>query len=207
MKSLTKMLHKGAERNPYIKSVNVCKSKKNSIMGFTFLELIITLSMIGIMSAIALPSFSNLLANTRVTNTANQLQTTLNMARNHAVMNHLTIIVCRAANSQLSECEDEHPSNVNWHHGWMIYQDDNGNNELDEADQLLHVFKNNGPAVVFNQRGRLRFFSDGSSRSAGFYICAKNSERMRHLYLLYSGRSRVDKTLSEKQRTTCKSHA
>ena len=189
-----------------IQCIKVFKITKSSIQGFTLLELTVTLSLLGIMSAVALPSFSTLLANTRVTNTANQLQTALNMARNHAIMNHLNIIVCRAANSQLSECEDDHPSNVNWHHGWMIYQDDNGNNKLDETDQLLHVFKNNGLAVVFNQRGRLRFFPDGSSRSAGFYICSKNSERMRHLYLLYSGRSRVDETLSEKQRATCKSH-
>lgn len=206
MKSLAKPVRNLIERIQGTESIQGNKVTKSSILGFTFLELTITLSLIGLVSAIALPSFGNLLANTRLTNTANQLQTSLQMARNHAIINHLTIIVCRAANSQLSECEDEHPSNVNWHHGWMIYQDDNGNNKLDASDQLLYVFKNNGLAVVFNQRGRLRFFPDGSSRSAGFYICGKNSEQMRHLYLLYSGRSRVDKTLSEKQRSICKSH-
>jgi len=182
-----------------MKNLTMCIS-----LGFTLIELTITITIIAILTAVALPSFSNLLANSKVSNISHQLQTSLNMARNHAIMNQYNVIVCPASNKQLNECRSTYASNTNWQHGWLIYQDDNNNNELDAADQLLHVFKSNGAAVVFNQQGRLRFFPDGSARSAGFYICSDNSARMRHIYLLYSGRSRVDQNLTDQQRNICK---
>jgi len=175
--------------------------------GFTFIELIITTSILAVISALAVPSLSSLLADVRIGNKTNELHTALVMARNHATINQHVVIVCRASNRDLNECASEYPSNVNWQHGWLIYEDQNRNNHLDKSDQLLHVFRNQDIAVVFNQRGRLRFFPDGSARSAGFYICSARSKRMRHLYLLYSGRSRVDDNLSEKQRAICKNHS
>lgn len=180
---------------------------RHPFRGFTLIELMVTVSILATLSAVAIPSFASILAKSKVQTMASSLHTTLNMARNHAITSQAVVMVCQASDSTLSKCVDQHPSNENWKHGWLIYQDDNSNNKFDHQDQLLRVFENGNMAVVFNQRGRLRFFPDGSARSAGFYICNNTSDVMRHVRLLYTGRSRIDKFLGKKQRTICEKHA
>lgn len=59
--------------------------KKHSQSGITLIELLITLVILGILLGLALPSFQEFFANTRLTNVTNELNTTIQYARSESV--------------------------------------------------------------------------------------------------------------------------
>ena len=53
--------------------------------GFTILELMVTLTVLGILLGVAVPSFSTFVQNSRVTSQTNELVSALNLARSEAI--------------------------------------------------------------------------------------------------------------------------
>lgn len=53
--------------------------------GFTLIELMVVIALVGIISAFAVPSFSNVIANGRIASTSNDIVGLLNYARSEAV--------------------------------------------------------------------------------------------------------------------------
>ena len=62
--------------------------------GFTLIELMITLLVLAILVTIALPSFRDLVMNTRLSTASSELQTAFGQARSEAVTRRLPITVC-----------------------------------------------------------------------------------------------------------------
>ena len=172
--------------------------------GFSLLDLIITMSITLVLAGMAIPSFAALLSKTVVEGSSINLQHSLALARHYAITSGTIVQVCRMADNDQSQCHQQRNFNESWSKGWIVFSDSNRNNELDDADKILTVSQNNQKSkVVFNQRGRLRFFPDGSARSAGFYVCAQNQNQYRHIVLLYTGRTRTSHTLTARQQNIC----
>ncbi len=53
--------------------------------GFTLVELLVTMTLVAILSAIALPSLSSFVTNSRVSSRANDFVAAINLARSEAV--------------------------------------------------------------------------------------------------------------------------
>lgn len=171
--------------------------------GYSLLELMISTAMLLVFLAVAAPSFSALIARTELTTHASSLFDSLYLARAQAMTRRQTIHVCQLE-SRETKCSDNYQSKRSWSQGWMIFADVNENNNFDTGDELLRVIHLADTInIVFNQRGRLRFFADGSARSAGFYLCDKQQRYTRHILLLHSGRVRMHNRLSKRHRTTC----
>ncbi|MGH1543457.1 MAG: GspH/FimT family pseudopilin [Arenicella sp.] len=169
--------------------------------GISLLETIFTIAIISITLSFAIPSFSASLANNRLITSNNSLITSLTLARQKAIGSSVDVYLC-----ELTEdlgCNQERSFNANWSQGWLVFADTNGNRELDETDTIIEINQRHKKhtAIVFNQRGRLRFRADGTSRSAGFYLC--NKAGFRHIYLLHTGRPRTSKQLTIKQQSRC----
>ena len=176
--------------------------------GMTILELLISMAVVVILLGIAVPSFTSIIQNNRIKSASMELTRTLAISRNHAITSGTTVIVCQAEDSSMETCSEQREANTNWQNGIISYADINANNELDSQDYVITVMQNTGKiAVVFNQRGRLRFFNDGSARSAGFYICNTVSHHQRHLRILYTGRVRTSDKIAEEQYQTCLNNA
>lgn len=183
-------------------------SKANTQRGFTLLELLIACSVAMISLSIAVPSFASMVQSSRVKSTSHALNNSLLVARNHALNNRTRVIICHASSSAQTSCSNQRNRNTNWRNGLISFADRNANNELDSGDEIINKMTlNQDVAVVFNQNGRLRFFNDGSSRSAGFYICHKTTQHQRHIRILHTGRTRTMEKMSEKQSQTCLDHA
>jgi type IV fimbrial biogenesis protein FimT len=87
--------------------------------GVTLIELLATLAIIGIVTMIGAPSFNNAVRSTRLATSANELITTLNLARSEAVKRNRRVVVQITGN--------------NWEDGWQVFVDTDGNNVLDGA--------------------------------------------------------------------------
>jgi type IV fimbrial biogenesis protein FimT len=188
--------------------ISYCQYRAKPCNGFSLLELIITLSVTTILTSVAVPSFSAMIHNGHIKAASVRLSSTLALSRNHALSTGITVVVCQAKNSDMRSCSGSRRRNTRWSSGLISYADLNGNDVLDESDQILSTIQSrNGISMVFNQNGRLRFFADGSARSAGFYLCSKASKQERHLKILHTGRTRTAAKMADRNRQTCLSKA
>ena len=177
---------------------------KNS--GFSYVETIAAAALLAILMSLATPSFGAIIEKTRVSTASLMVHQTLSVARSSSISTGKITQVCQLESISPFKCVNSHQRNDSWSQGWLVFIDNNQDDELDEKDKIVQVF-NPKPqtSVVFNQNGRLRFFPDGSSRSAGFYVCARNSNEFRHIKLLYSGRPRTVSSDDPSRLELCKS--
>lgn len=64
------------------------------VAGFTLIEMMVAIAVLAIMVAIALPSFSQLLATNRLTGQANELTASLQLARSEAIRRNARVALC-----------------------------------------------------------------------------------------------------------------
>ena len=89
--------------------------------GFTLLELMVTLSILVIMMALAFPSFSTLLVKQKIKSKRDELMSAFQYARTEAVTQNRSVSICPSANPWASN-----PScsgSTDWSTGWIVFYD------------------------------------------------------------------------------------
>jgi type IV fimbrial biogenesis protein FimT len=97
--------------------------KKNS--GFTLMELIVTVAVISIIMAFAIPSMTTFNQNDRMITNINTLTGHLAYARSEAVKRSQPVSLCISSNS--TSC-----TGSSWAEGWILYIDADGNGSFSE---------------------------------------------------------------------------
>lgn len=162
--------------------------------GFTLLELLVTIGIVGILTGIAAPSVQDSMNNARLTANYNELRGALNYARAQAIRLgdnvHLTARI---------------PSD--WTSGFVVYVDANGNDKWDKfinakiKGEELRLWKpmhgnmtlrvdNNSTEITFNPEGLAETDGTGSNSGEFFYLCDTRlgaNNKARELQLLTSG--------------------
>lgn len=96
----------------------------NRSRGFTIVELMVVITIVGILAFIATPSFTAIKRNSELTSATNNLMAALNTARTEAMK--------RGVNAGVVPT-----TGTNWNTGMTIFVDTNLNNVFDPADILL----------------------------------------------------------------------
>jgi type IV fimbrial biogenesis protein FimT len=84
--------------------------------GFTLLELMVTVTVAGVIFTLGVPSFVDLVRNNRAATNVNELLTAFSIARSEAIRRGWNITVCRSSDGVT--CGDD------WADGWIIFRDD-----------------------------------------------------------------------------------
>lgn len=179
----------------------MCSNSKQA-SGFTLLELMVIIAIVGVLLAMAIPSFSDMIRNNRLTTYSNELVTSLNIARSEALKRNQHVVVRKTG--------------TNWGDGWQIFVDvdrptgntskenvfnDDGDSTLCEAgeDCLLRTYSALPTPYTLSSSfvNFIRYQPDGTSNTFGnFVICAEATPKpytSRLILVRYLGKTRVGK--------------
>ena len=106
--------------------------------GFTAIELLVTVGIVGVLAALAAPNFSVLIERWRVRQAAEQLQSTLHYARSEAIKRGGRVVIQKIPNNT-NGCTTAGGSN-DWGCGWIVCEDTNGNGSCGASEPVLQRF-------------------------------------------------------------------
>lgn len=92
-----------------------------TVKGFTVVELAVTIAVMSILLALAIPSFQSVLNSNRLTGNANEMVSTLQSARMESVRRNVDVVICRNDNPDAGlACNTGGGAWL----GWMSFVDD-----------------------------------------------------------------------------------
>jgi type IV fimbrial biogenesis protein FimT len=96
----------------------------------------VTVAIVGIVAAIAAPSFQGMLNDTRSSSIANEFAASINLARSEAIKRGMQVTVCK---SDITASSPTCSTSVNWQNGWLIFVDTGTIGTVDTGDDRLKV--------------------------------------------------------------------
>lgn len=148
---------------------------KTLTKGFTMIELMITITLVAIVAAIAVPSFSNMISQNRLTSFSNEFVSTIALARNEALT--------RRAEVSISPKD----GGTKWDSGWQITVGDTKLGEVLAATNMN--ITGSGTKIDITPKGALKGFTWG-----GITVCDKNiTENCRKITMSGAGLVKVIK--------------
>ncbi|MGY3930041.1 GspH/FimT family pseudopilin [Aeromonas encheleia] len=119
-------------------------------LGFTLIELMVTIALLSILLTLGVPSFNSLIRNMSLTTQANQFVASVQLARSEAVRRNRNVLLsAQAGNAAL-----------HWERGWQVWSDNNGNGSLD-GGELIRQFGSFDDNILVSDTAVLRFTSNG----------------------------------------------
>lgn len=145
--------------------------------GVTLLELLVSLAVLSITAALAVPTFGQWIARNELATTSNRLLSTMMQARHHAIAQNVAVTLC-AGNRALGCHRD-------WAlREWLVFLDDDRDGRLDPGETVVMedraqsssaiALSINGPfkrAIVFRPSGLARTVS-GAFAAGRIRVCA-----------------------------------
>ena len=101
--------------------------------GFTLLEALVVLALLGVLLALAAPGMSDLRQKHKMQSQAEQLQAALLLARSEALRRQQRVSLCARATD--GTCD----ANGQWQQGWLVFVDANDNGLHDSGEVVIEV--------------------------------------------------------------------
>jgi len=114
-------------------STRFCRSGKLFVQGFTLVEAMMVVTILGILAALAVPSFKSIIDSSRRTAYANQLFEDFAFARSEAIKRGVRVTVCPSTDG--SSCR----GTSGWEQGWITFVDLNRDGARATTEELLKV--------------------------------------------------------------------
>lgn len=166
--------------------------------GFTLIEIVVVVLILGIVLAIAVPSYTAVVNGSRLTSTANELLASIKLGRMEAIRRNQRVVLCPSTNG--AACSG------GWTDGWIVFEDRNRDAAVSTGEAVISVA---APATAtqvlastnISGTQRIRFSPDGFARladgallNARFAVCrpvARPADNVRDVILTSGSRASV----------------
>jgi type IV fimbrial biogenesis protein FimT len=133
---------------------------KRTQSGFTLYELLITVTIVGIVLAYGIPNMLQFNQNGRMTSTANDLHAAFHLARSESSRAKTNITVCASANALAAGAN----CGGTWDQGFIVFVDEDG--DINRSGATETVLRGHGPiadGVTLAVAGDANYFSFSST--------------------------------------------
>lgn len=162
-------------------------------VGFTLIELIVTMALAMLLLTMAAPALERTVRNHRLTTLANDLLILLHLTRSEAVRRDATVVMCKSADGQ--QC-----GGPGWSAGWIVFV--NADNDrpptVDPGEEILRRYpalpSGYTLAASHNFTNFIAYRSSGRSNNMGRFVFCKDGRLAQHsraLFISITGRARV----------------
>lgn len=171
----------------YRNTVSPTRPSRRQRRGFTLVELLVAIAVLGILSSVALPSLRDVMLDSARTSSLNTMLSALQLARNEALQQRREVTVCPSASLEGGCLDQGHSA---WEQGILIFIDSDGDGQpgprtdsrgrplLDSDGRPLEdtVILHSGPlhasTRIVSQASRLKFraFNQPSSNRS-LFVC------------------------------------
>lgn len=158
--------------------------------GVTLIELLVTIALLGILSALAAPSFGDILRRQRVESMREEMIASLAVARVEAITRGQNVVLLRT-----TPCAQAQTA-LDWDCGWTVFADLDGNGAIGVNEPTLHTVQGKpgtrirrSPVASFttiNRFGRIPFgrieifpAAAGFDAADGVLLCVSAGGRIR----------------------------
>lgn len=143
--------------------------------GMTLLELMITVSILGVLMSIAIPGMRNMSEADAVRGHINTFYSSLRYARSEAIRNRAQVVICPSSNSESANpsCATGPITSSPWNQGWIVFVNRDGDAAYRysaDVDTLLRVqgpINNSGGIFKKSGANKLVYRSTGILLSGG----------------------------------------
>lgn len=159
--------------------------------GLTLIELMVVLAVAAILAGTAVPGMKGLILQQQQVSAVNSYLASFNLARSHAVSHAGQVIACPSRDG--ATCT----GGLSWEHGWLVYQDDNRNRQLDDGEPVLSVSGPLRPGLTATSsigRPQLVYRADGSAAGSNLRLTLcdqRGPDRARSVVVNNAGRPRT----------------
>ena len=130
--------------------------------GFTLIEMLVTLVVLGLLMTVAVPSFNNAILSNKLSGYATSFAASAQLARSEAVQRNASVTMCRSADG--ASCA----TSGGWQQGWIIFNDKDGDGSVDADETRVHYQQALGSDFSFTgDPYTIVFQSTGLSATSG----------------------------------------
>lgn len=124
--------------------------------GFTLMELMVGISVLGILTAVAVPSFTNMINRNRLAGQSNELLGAIQYARTEAIRTNARVTFCGASSADAA-ADDDCGAGAQSH--WVVIGSTGGGGQ-----EQLREYTVKEPLAVSTDLERITFTADGLAR-------------------------------------------
>lgn len=141
---------------------------KRIVNGYSLIELVVCVVLIGVISSITLPNFSRFFAQLRLNTSISEIFKSLHLARAYAVSHSANITICPLVSGS---CKKDWSGNI------YVFEDSNSNLTLDSGEYVVrfHDKISSNDELTYPRRA-ITYRADGSinfMQSGSFLYCNK----------------------------------
>lgn len=136
------------------------------IIGFTLIEVLITISLAAIILSIGVPSFRQLIESNKLHTTRDLLVSSISLAQQQAMTKNIAVFLCPTTDG--TSCEGNWPNST----GWLVYENSDRTVGLGTGDLIVAKELNIKIQKITTKNLETRFSSTGNVSVNQFTLCS-----------------------------------